>query len=80
MSVDDVRSSISSPSIPHPRTTGSAAAVEPQTETAAEPQARYPWPEPWRAVAGARPRTEYWDVTTASWREGRPLPPARPAD
>ena len=81
MSVDDVRSSISSPSIPSPRTTGSPPAVESapstardvelQQETAPEP-ARYPWPEPWRSVVGARPRTEYWDVTTASWHSRGP--------
>ena len=27
-----------------------------------------PWPEPWRAQPGARPRTDYWDVVTASWQ------------
>ncbi len=27
-----------------------------------------PWPEPWQPRPGARPRTEYWDVATASWQ------------
>jgi hypothetical protein len=65
MSVDDARTSVSSPSIPRPRTGGDA------------PVARSPWPEPWRSAGAARPRTEYWDVETASWRSRDPLP--RPA-
>jgi hypothetical protein len=33
--------------------------------------------DPWRSAPAARPRTEYWDVETASWRSRGPLP--RPA-
>jgi hypothetical protein len=66
MSVQDVGTSISSPPIPRPRTDGDAPVT-----------ARYPWPEPWRSTRGSRPRTEYWDVATASWRSRDPLP--RPA-
>ena len=62
MSVHDVRTPISSPPIPRPRTGGNA------------PGARYPWPEPWGSARGARPRTEFWDVETASWRSRGPLP------
>jgi hypothetical protein len=91
MSVDDVRTSISSPAIPRPRTGGHApvAPSEPSRtpdaevpqETAPDPlAARYPWPEPWRSAGGARPRTEYWDVATASWRSRGPLPRPAPGD
>jgi hypothetical protein len=66
MSVHDVGTSVSSPPIPRPRTGGNAPAA-----------ARHPWPEPWRSAGGRRPRTEYWDVGTASWRScGPPPPPA----
>ena len=27
-----------------------------------------PWPELWQPRPGTRPRSEYWDVTTASWQ------------
>ena len=99
MSVPEVRPSISSPSIPRPRTAENAPPVEgeppavqeveaAQAEMEAEqapapapaPVARYPWPEPWRSFRGARPRTEYWDVVTASWRSRGPLPRPRPGD
>lgn len=43
--------------------------VEPQP-----PAPRYPWPEPWGSARGARPRSEYWDVATASWRSRGPYP------
>ena len=54
MSVDEVATS--SPPIPRPRT-APAVADEP---TAVR--------DPWRSAGGPRPRTEYWDVATASWR------------
>ena len=61
------------PPIPRPRE------AEPDlprvTETATTPElppAQFPWPEPWRFSAGARPRTEYWDVATASWHSRGP--------
>jgi hypothetical protein len=38
------------------------------------PEPRYPWPEPWGSYRGARPRSEYWDVATASWRSRGPYP------
>jgi hypothetical protein len=58
MSVHDVRTSISSPRIPLPRSGEDA------------PVARYPW----RPTGRPRPRTEYWDVATAGWRSRGPLP------
>jgi hypothetical protein len=58
------------PPIPRPRE------AEPDlprvAETATTPPAQFPWPEPWRFSAGARPRTEYWDVATASWHSRGP--------
>jgi hypothetical protein len=42
--------------------------------TVARPEAsHYPWPEPWRYSRAARPRTEFWDVKTASWRSRGPV-------
>jgi len=38
------------------------------------PEPRYPWPEPWGSSRGARPRSEYWDVATASWHSRGPYP------
>jgi hypothetical protein len=50
--------------------------AEPQPAAEPElPEARYPWPEPWGSARGARPRSEYWDVATASWRSRGPYPP-----
>ena len=31
-----------------------------------------PWVEPGHRAAGARPNSEYWDVTTACWRSAGP--------
>lgn len=38
------------------------------------PAPKYPWPEPWGSSRGARPRSEYWDVATASWHSRGPYP------
>jgi hypothetical protein len=38
------------------------------------PEPRYPWVEPWGSYRGARPRSEYWDVATATWRSRGPYP------
>jgi hypothetical protein len=38
------------------------------------PEPRYPWPEPWGSYRGARPRSEFWDVATASWHSRGPYP------
>jgi hypothetical protein len=40
------------------------------------PAPRYPWPAPWRYSRAARPRSEFWDVTTASWHSRGPYPQA----
>jgi hypothetical protein len=67
--VSEVRTETSAPSIPRPRS-AEADVVEPPAPE--RPAATYPWPEPWRSARGARPRTEYWDVATASWHSGGP--------
>ena len=71
------RRATSAPSIPRPRD------AEPDLRQGAEvptgtipelPPAQFPWPEPWRFSTGARPRTEYWDATTACWHSRGPHP------
>jgi hypothetical protein len=37
----------------------------------------FPWPEPWHYSRGARPRSEFWDVATASWHSRGPVDPLR---
>ena len=57
-------------------TTVAAALPRPRTapdDTVAGPAASFPWPEPWRSSRAARPRNEYWDVETASWRSRGPV-------
>lgn len=58
MSLDDV--AVSSLPIPRPRTAPAGVA---------EPVAAR---DPWSGPGGPRPRTEYWDVATASWRSCGP--------
>ena len=71
------RPATTTPAIPRPRT------AEPELPPVAEvapdpvpalPAAHYPWPEPWRSFRGARPRTEFWNVATASWQSRGPSP------
>lgn len=60
--------------IPRPRAPQDDA-VEPAPE--APPVGEFPWPEPWRLSRGARPRSEYWDVASASWHSRGPVFPPR---
>jgi hypothetical protein len=72
MTVSEIRTVSSAPPIPRPRT-AEPDVVEPGPAPVPElPAARYPWPEPWRSARGARPRTEFWDVATATWRSRGP--------
>mgnify|MGYP000020472552 CR=1 FL=1 len=71
MSAHDVRPAVGSPAVPRPRgpeqdvlVGRTAVGVAVETVTSAQPR----WSEPGHTSNGARPRTEYWDVTTASWR------------
>jgi hypothetical protein len=82
MTAPEVRDALSAPPIPRPRSAESRTAERapaalpelPVTPSPAPtlPAARYPWPEPWGSFRGARPRTEYWDVETASWHSRGP--------
>ena len=47
---------------------------QPESEQPALPAPKYPWPEPWGSYRGARPRSEFWDVATASWHSRGPYP------
>ena len=73
------RTATTAPPIPRPRDAepdlppAGQVATEVTTAHAPElPPAQFPWPEPWRSSLGARPRTEYWDVTTAGWHSRGP--------
>ena len=71
------------PPIPSPRAAGPElpSGNEAATEDVGPPvAARPPWAEPWRTADGTRPRTEYWDVATATWRSRHPAPRPRSED
>ena len=68
MTTNDVRDTIGTAAVPRPR----AAADDAVTDEAPTEPPHYPWPEPWHFSRGARPRTEFWDVATASWRSRGP--------
>jgi hypothetical protein len=77
MTTSETRTTRSAPPIPRPREAEVDAVetdvVEPGPAPQPEhPAATYPWPEPWRSARGARPRSEYWDVATASWHSRGP--------
>ena len=68
------------PTIPAPRqppaedvtsgtAAGTAAPVGPVPTSG-----KLPWPEPWHHSRAERPRSEFWDVRTASWHSARPYP------
>jgi hypothetical protein len=91
MTAHETRQALGTPAIPRPRepqddtvdrqTPVPEAPVTPATEGPGSvvPPPRggeYPWPEPWHFSRAARPRSEYWDVATASWHSrGVVLPP-----
>ena len=83
MTESPIRESIGTAPLPRPRTAADDAIADvaeaAQDTTAPRPEpAHFPWPEPWHFSRGARPRSEFWDVTTASWRSRGPrtTPPA----
>jgi hypothetical protein len=85
MTESTIRESIGTAPLPRPRTAVEDAmaveVTEPARDTAA-PQveaAHFPWPEPWHFSRGARPRSEFWDAGTASWRSRGPVRPTPPA-
>jgi hypothetical protein len=79
MTVHDQRETVRTPIVPRPRTTEDAPdrIVD---GTPSSPGGEFPWPEPWHFSRGARPRTEYWDVETATWRSRGPVPAPRSGD
>jgi hypothetical protein len=81
MTASDVRDTTSTAALPRPRTAEddrvlqeapSEATPAAVSQAPSEP-AHYPWPEPWHFSRAARPRTEFWDVTTAGWRSRGPV-------
>jgi hypothetical protein len=75
------------PAIPRPRspqpdaTEAPAPRTQPDQAQPAVPEPRggeFPWPEPWRFSRAARPRSEFWDVETASWHSRGPYPDRSP--
>ena len=66
--------------VPSPRRPADDAVVlepverQPEQEKPQLPEPRYPWSEPWGSYRGARPRSEFWDVATASWHSRGPYP------
>ena len=86
MTVHDIRDAVSAPPIPRPRTAEQNAPIAPEAVPPLEdtvpqlPAAHYPWPEPWRSFRGSQPRTEFWDVATASWHSRGPFPRPRTGD
>jgi hypothetical protein len=83
MTIHETHASTTAPAIPRPRgpqpdATGRPAPKDqPDRDRPAVPEQRagtYPWPEPWHYSRAARPRSEFWDVATASWRSRGPYP------
>jgi hypothetical protein len=69
-------SAIPRPRSPQPDVTEApTSGTRPDQAQPAVPEPRageYPWPEPWRYSRAARPRSEFWDVETASWHSRGP--------
>ena len=72
MSDHSAHHAVSSPPIPSPRSAGTENAAAPGEAGPARAQAESPAREPY--TRRVRPRTEYWDVTTASWHTAAPVP------
>ena len=79
MTIDDPRTTIPTQTVPRPRAPQDDA-VEADEPTPGAPVGEFPWPEPWHYSRGARPRSEYWDVATASWHSRGPIVPPRQQD
>jgi hypothetical protein len=76
MTVPETRTATTTPAIPRQRDAEPdlPRVIEATPQPIPElPPAQYPWPEPWRSARGAQPRTEFWDVASASWRSRGPV-------
>jgi hypothetical protein len=75
MTVQETRDVTTTPLIPAPRAPESETAPSAATEREAPAPTggEFPWPEPWHHSLGARPRSEFWDVASASWRSRGPV-------
>ena len=80
MTLHDTRQTVAGPTIPAPRQPEPeivpTMVALPEHTAPVPPQAdrAYPWPEPWHFSLAARPRSEFWDVSTASWHSRGPYP------
>jgi len=72
MTVHAQQETVRTPIVPSPR-----APEDAPVDTGTRRGGEFPWPEPWHHSLGARPRSEFWDVKTASWRSRGPIPPPR---
>ena len=77
MTIDDPRTSLPTQAVPRPRAPQDDAEPE---EAGAGALGEFPWPEPWHYSRGARPRSEYWDVASASWHSRGPIVTPRRQD
>ena len=65
MTVNDQNETVETSTVPCPRN---------------DSPGEFPWPEPWRSSRGTHPRSEYWDVETATWHSRGPIPAPRRGD
>ncbi len=65
MTVNDQNETVETSTVPCPRN---------------DSPGEFPWPEPWRSSRGTHPRSEYWDVETATWHSRGPIPTPRRGD
>jgi hypothetical protein len=68
------RGTVPTPRRPQDDDTTDTVVLPPVDRQPELPEPRYPWVEPWGSYRGARPRSEYWDVASASWRSRGPYP------
>jgi len=81
MTVPDSRAPFALRTVPQPRAPQDDLPAQPVPTSDAAPQsapevASYPRPEPRHSSRAARPRSEFWDVATASWHSRGASPKA----
>ena len=65
MAENDLSETTGTAPLPSPR-----PALDDTVDDTAGTTVGFPWPEPWRRIGAARPRTTFWDVESAGWRSG----------